>query len=209
MLLPRLSWLVLIWLAACSSAQPQPSSSATVGGPCEGCEAIYEYGNRLLSPVDTLPDFAAAAERLLLRGTVWQRDGQTPAAGVILYIYHTNRAGVYPISADARGWARRHGYLRGWVKTDADGRYAFYTFRPGAYPGRSEPQHIHITVKEADKNEYYIDEYVFADDPLLTPAHRQRLEDRGGSGIVRLQAAGGLLIARRDIILGLNIPDYE
>ena len=28
-----------------------------VGGPCEGCEAIYEYGDQVLKTIDTLPDF--------------------------------------------------------------------------------------------------------------------------------------------------------
>jgi protocatechuate 3,4-dioxygenase beta subunit len=47
-----------------------------------------------------------------------------------------------------------------------------------------EPEHIHITVKEADKNEYYLDNYVFADDPLLTQEIRGKLKSRGGSGIM-------------------------
>lgn len=42
----------------------------------------------------------------------------------------------------------------------------------------------YVVVKEPDKNEYYVDEYVFDDDLLLTPARRGKLEDRDGSGIV-------------------------
>lgn len=63
-------------------------------------------------------------------------------------------------------------------------------------------------VKEPDKNEYYIDEFVFDDDPLLTATQQSSLENRGGSGIVHLRPESGLLTATRTIILGQNIPDY-
>ena len=72
------------------------------------------------------------------------------------------------------------------------------------------PAHIHPIVKEPDKNEYYIDEYVFDDDPLLTQERRSKLEDRGGSGIIHLARRGdGVWIGQRNITLGLNIPDYR
>ena len=42
--------------------------------------------------------------------------------------------------------------------------------------------HIHISIREPEiKNEYYIDELVFDDDPLLTTAKRAALENRGGT----------------------------
>ena len=109
-------------------------------------------------------------ERLVVRGTVYRPDGKTPAPGVILYAYHTNAKGVYPKKGTETGNARRHGYLRGWMKTDSAGRYEFRTIRPAAYPGGDNPEHIHVTVKEPGKAEYWIDEFHFADDPLLTPS---------------------------------------
>lgn len=179
-----------------------------VGGPCEGCEAIHEYGDRLLNAVDTLPKFLETEPKLKLSGTVFENDGQTPAAGVILYIYHTNRNGIYEKLGNETGWGRRHGYFRGWVKTNKDGRYTFYTFRPAAYPNGREAEHIHITVKEPDTNEYYIDDFLFDDDPLLTSEKRRSRKNRGGSGIVTIKNDNGIPSIERDIILGLNIPDY-
>ncbi|MGB5653914.1 MAG: intradiol ring-cleavage dioxygenase, partial [Robiginitalea sp.] len=116
---------------------------------------------------------------------------------------------VYTTKGNEKGWAKRHGYIRGWVKTDQTGKYSFYTFRPAAYPNGIEPEHIHITVKEPYFNEYYIDEYVFDDDPLLTQKERNRLSNRGGSGIVQPILKEGILTVNRDITLGLNIPNYK
>ncbi|MBT8325176.1 MAG: intradiol ring-cleavage dioxygenase, partial [Winogradskyella sp.] len=93
--------------------------------------------------------------------------------------------------------------------TDKDGKYTIFTFRPGSYPNRLEPEHIHITVKEPNTNAYYIDDFVFDDDPLLTPQRRQQLRNRCGSGISKPQLKDGILTTERDLILGLNIPDYE
>jgi len=102
-----------------------------------------------------------------------------------------------------------HGYIRGWVKTDADVYYFIYTVRPGIYPTKDEPDHIHITVKEPNNfNEYYIDDFVFDDDKMLTTAKRKKMENRCGSGVLRMVQKGDLLVGERNIILGLNIPDY-
>jgi protocatechuate 3,4-dioxygenase beta subunit len=181
-----------------------------VGGPCEGCEAIYEN----TVPFDQLPSFVKLPEvswdgkkPMGINGTVFKADG-TPAADVVLYVYHTNEKGIYPKKGDEKGWAKRHGYLRGWVKTDQKGQYKFGCLRPAPYPGRDEPAHIHVTIKEPDINEYYIDEFVFSDDPLLTPEKRAKLENRGGSGIVKIIDVGNMYKGERNIYLGKNIPDY-
>ena len=60
------------------------------------------------------------------------------------------------------------------------------TIRPGAYPGRGDPAHIHATITEPGQPEGYIDEFVFEGDPRVTAAYRARLRGRGGSGVVRL-----------------------
>jgi protocatechuate 3,4-dioxygenase beta subunit len=121
---------------------------------------------------------------------------------VVVYAYHTNAAGVYPTRGNETGWGRRHGYLRGWIVTDSSGQYRFETVRPGAYPGREDPAHIHMTVKEPGRREYWIDEVVFEDDPRVTARYRAAQGNRGGSGIIRLHRDGtGTWAGRRDIIL--------
>lgn len=180
-----------------------------VGGSCEGCEAVFEYGSKKLTSIDTLPDFKESGPKLEISGTIYLVDGKTPARNVILYIYHTDQKGVYPQKGNETGWAKRHGYLRGWVKTNADGKYTFYTLRPASYPNSRTPQHIHPIIKEPNRNEYYIDEYLFTDDPFLDEIEKASQQKRGGSGIITLtKKQDGTWVGKRDIILGLNIPNY-
>jgi protocatechuate 3,4-dioxygenase beta subunit len=182
-----------------------------VGGPCEGCEAIYEntVAFEKLPAVIKLPHVTWDGKKPIgVNGIVYKADGKTPAPDVVIYVYHTNEEGIYPKKGDEKGWARRHGYLRGWMKTNEKGEYKFVTLRPGTYPDRSDPAHIHITIKEPGLNEYYLDEFLFSDDPLLTADKRQKLENRGGNGILVLKDVGNMFKAQRDIYLGKNIPDY-
>ena len=137
-------------------------------------------------------------------------DGKTPAPNVIFYVYHTDANGIYSPAPGATGGARIHGHLRGWMKTNQSGEYKFTSIRPAHYPNRRGPAHIHVIVKEPDKNEYWIDEYLFDDDQALIREPPPRIENRGGSGIIHLtRNSAGTWVGRRDIILGLNVPDYR
>lgn len=198
------SCILLLLVTGCAYSQ-----GTLLGGPCEGCEAVFEYEDRVLTPVDTLADFWDEGPKLKFTGVIYQHDGKTPAENVILYIYHTNQEGIYPKRGGETGWARRHGYIRGWIKTDEDGRYTFYTLKPGSYPSRSSPAHTHAIILEPDGGYYYIDDWNFADDPLLPEEERSEPGPKGGSGLVELQRQGDMLVAERDIILGKNVPGYE
>ena len=205
----RILVIAILWFVAIScQSQTNTQPTGTVGGPCEGCEAIHEYGNKVLTTVDTLPDFQKNENKLKIYGRVLDKKGN-PARDVIIYIYHTNPQGIYPKKGGETGWARRHGYIRGWVKTGNDGRYTFYTFRPASYPNTTISQHIHVTIKEPDKNEYYIDDFLFEDDPYLSDREKNSRPNRGGSGIFLPEQRNGMLVIERDIVLGLNIPNYD
>lgn len=201
-----MSVVLFLCVGAASTASAQ---GVLLGGPCEGCEAVFEYrdvADRPLTPVDTLPGFADAEQKLLLRGRIFEPDGETPAEGIILYIYHTNADGEYATRGDEEGWGRRHGYIRGWIKTAADGQYAFYTRMPGSYS--SNPAHIHPTVLEPDGRYYYVASWFFEGDPNYDERHHSE-GDRGGSGLVAPFEEDGLMVAERDIVLGLNVPGYD
>lgn len=197
--------LILSFFNGCYAQQKK------VGGPCEGCEAIYETPIPFdkLKAVDKLPDATWDGKKPLgINGIVYKADGKTPAAGVIIYLYHTDETGHYPKKGNEKGWAKRHGYIRGWLRTNDKGEYKFVTLRPLAYPDGTEPAHIHVVIKEPGLNEYYIDDFVFEDDPLLTAERRKKLTNRAGSGIIKLIDAGNMYKAERNIYLGKNIPGY-
>jgi protocatechuate 3,4-dioxygenase beta subunit len=208
--------ILLMEMTGCSQNNkrnnPQTKSvSHRVGGGCEGCEAVYESPLPFakLDPTDTMPDFNEQGPKIEISGVVYQPDGKTPAANVVIYVYHTDQGGHYTNKRNETGWGKRHGYIRGWLKTGKNGVYRFYTLKPASYPNSNIPRHIHVTLKEPDKNEYYIDEYLFDDDPFLTTTERNKQEKRGGDGIIKLEhKPDGLLHGRRNIVLGKNIPDY-
>jgi len=206
--------IIVLQVTGCSQNNSKniPGTTAKhVGGPCEGCEAIYEspVAFEQLKSTDTLPDFDEPGPRIRISGIVYQRDGKTPAKDVVIYVYHTDQTGHYSPGPNATGWERRNGRIRGWMKTDKNGFYQFYTLKPGHYPNTNIPAHIHIVVKEPDKNEYYIDEYLFDGDRFLTETERKKQEKRAGDGIIKLiPQSNGLLHGTRNIILGVNIPGY-
>lgn len=183
------------------------SEDIQVGGPCEGCEAVFEYGDRELTWIDTLDDFTLTGQRIAVSGTIYQPDGKTPAKDVILYLYHTDQTGEYTPDKNSTGWGRRHGALRTWLKTNDQGQYAFYTLRPASYPDSDNEAHIHATIKEPGKSPYWIDEFVFDDDPFLTKQKRTYIKGRGGyTGVLSNgKNLNGVMKYTRDITLGLNV----
>lgn len=195
---------------ASGTARPATSRTALVGEGCDGCELIYIDMPSRINAVDSSPAWHEPGKKMLLQGTVYRKDGKTPAPGIIVYYHHTDNNGLYSPAPGQNERSRRHGHIRGWVKTDRNGHYGIYTTQPAPYPGRTLPAHIHLTIKEPQINEYYIDDVNFDDDPILTQDMRRHREDRGGLGIVKVSRdTNGLLVCTRDIILGKNIPNYR
>jgi protocatechuate 3,4-dioxygenase, beta subunit len=189
------------------------SSSVTgdknIGGGCEGCQLMYAGMPENINAVDTSAGWRDGRQKLILTGQVFHLDGRTPAPNVIIYYWHTNDKGLYTADHQTPAQAKEHGRLRGWVKTDENGKYSIKTSRPAAYPNDVIPQHIHLSIKEPQlPDEYFIDLY-FDDDPLYLP-HKKKYgkADRGGTEILRVVADGKTQIAEHNIILGLNIPNY-
>ncbi len=194
---------------SCQQPNQPAASSSIVGGGCDGCELMYIGMPENILSTDTSAGWWEPGQQLLVSGTVLQVDGRTPAPNVVVYYWQTDNAGYYSPGKTQPEGTRRHGHIRGWVKSDSAGHYSIYTIRPAPYPKESIPAHIHLSIKEPDiANEYYVDELVFDDDLLLTGAKRKAPENRGGSGILRIKEEGRLQIAEHNIILGLHIPGY-
>jgi protocatechuate 3,4-dioxygenase beta subunit len=179
------------------------TTTPVIGGPCEGCEFVFQGMPAELASDSRIASPEEPGEPLVLEGAV-RRSDNSPAAGVIVYAYHTNAAGVYPKDTTS------HGRLRGWARTDAQGRYRFTTIRPAGYPNGAECAHIHMHVIEPGMGTYYIDNIVFDDDPELSNQLRKRSQNgRAGSGITYPKKHDDVWQIRRDIVLGKNIPGYK
>jgi len=182
-------------LLACSlSAQAQQT--------CAWC-GMQDAPDSLSSSVQIALE-AEPGDRLFVEGTVYQQDGETPAEEVLIYVYHTNARGVYPKRGDETDNAARHGYLRGWMKTDSEGRYRFETIRPAPYETHGgEPAHVHYTIQAPGQDEYWLNAAWFSDDPRVTRENLAGLERTGGfSNVMEVSRDSvGVWHGRRDIIL--------
>lgn len=144
-----------------------------------------------------------SGDKLIISGTVYLPDGKTPAKGVIIYVHHTNNEGIYPKKGNEKGNGKYHGYLRGWMKTDSNGKYEFVTIRPAPYRSHDgEPAHIHYNIEAPGYPEYWLTGLWFSDD-LRVAEYRNKIERDGGfSNIVTLiKDENNVLRGTRNIIL--------
>lgn len=109
-------------------------------------------------------------ERLNVTGVVFGADGKTPLANASVYVYHTDANGRYTPGATDDN---RNPRLRGYIRTDAQGRYEYSTIKPAPYPGNGPPAHIHYHVNAPGYQERVF-EIVFEGDPKLTADIRAR-----------------------------------
>ncbi len=209
----RLIAILCFSLATACQSRSQTPASGTSPSPnppdCDCCvfdqQHAHDYRARLA------PDTAAGTP-LVISGTVYESDGKTPAPNVLMYFYHTNARGRYAKlgTEDRSTHAWWHGYCRGWLKTDARGQYQIMTIRPGPYPGKEIPAHIHFYVQAPTQRScYYLSDFVFTDDPLVTDSYWYKTETQEGFlryGGVALMSRNDTLVGHRDIQL---LPQYD
>lgn len=208
--------LALVLLAACDA--PASDHAATtainravpvIGNPCEGCEAVFDgMPTEIPSSIRLAPPGEPGVP-MRISGRVLDGSGRA-RAGVVVYAYQTDRTGIYPRPAQRLGReAMRHGRLRGWVRSDAQGRYAIDTIRPGSYPGEDVAEHVHMHVLEPGCFTYFIDDLMFLDDPKLSAEERRQAHGTGGNGFLRPVMVDGRWQVERDIVLGLGVPGHR
>lgn len=168
--------------------------------------AIFDYSEKQLTNTDTIPGFENQSQKLKITGTIFESDGVTPAKNVVLYICQADEEGDYHSKKVDGKRILRH---QGWIKTDADGNYTFYTFVPGTHWGTKDLMQIHGYVKESNSNEAYaINHFVFDNDPFLRKSCRKKIAKLGINNIMKLEKKDGLLIGKRNIVLQSNPQTY-
>ena len=156
-----------------------------------------------LNNTDSIPDFLNKEEKIKITGTIYKADGITPAEGVELFIYQPDENGYYCIKKESD---KRYVHHKASIKTDADGKYTFYTFIPGIVHRSGALRHIHPVIKEEGKDEYDLNSFYFDNDPLLTKFRIKRLKKKGRElSILKLDKKQDMFVATRDITLGEDI----
>ncbi|WP_425075404.1 hypothetical protein [Psychroserpens sp. S379A] len=161
---------------------------------------VYDYTELKLNNTDTIPGFESKLNKLKISGVIYENDGVTPAKDVILYIDQADENGDFDLRFHNK---KRYVYNRGWIKTDADGSYTFYTYVPGNDRRYNQMQQLFPIVKEPSKEEAYeIASFLFEDDPFLTKTCRKRMAKKGDvSRILKPKNENGLLVVQKDIVL--------
>lgn len=139
---------------------------ATPGG------GATQTAGRSRSASVTIPPSGEPGVALTVEGRVLLKSG-APAAGVDVYVYQTDARGYY--SPDGRD--ERNPRLKGYLRTDDQGRYQLRTIRPGPYPNSGPPAHIHYEVTSPAGVQRF--ELVFEGDARMTDAIRREAASRG------------------------------
>jgi protocatechuate 3,4-dioxygenase, beta subunit len=131
----------------------------------------------------TIASREEAGERVIVAGRVFAQDGVTPVVEASVYVYHTDVKGYYSLGTNDN----RNPRLRGYMRTDAQGRYEFSTIRPGSYPNSRIPAHIHYVVTAPGFSERVF-EIVFEGDPFLSDnVRREAANEWSGFSLRRLE----------------------
>ncbi|MBP6391725.1 MAG: hypothetical protein KA175_12055 [Flavobacteriales bacterium] len=192
-------------------SRPAPRADAAPAVPAYECDGpdqeVQCFFTNLpadLGPVMTIAAPDEPGDRMIIRGRVLRADTKTPYAGAVLYAYNTDITGHYATSDTNDHILRWHGRLHGWCRTDADGRYELHSIRPGAYPNGKAPAHIHAAVQLQNGAAFWINDFVFADDPHLDSLYFKLLREPHNpkeldNGVVTLVPQEGVLVGTRDI----------
>jgi protocatechuate 3,4-dioxygenase beta subunit len=169
-----------------------PEELHQLDGPVFGEDVLGQLDNDLTKQHEGEP----LGERIRVSGRVLDESGR-PLRGALVEIWQANAAGRYRHEVDRHPAPLDPNFSgAGRCLTDDEGRYAFTTIRPGAYPWRNHdnawrPAHIHFSLFGRMFAERLVTQMYFPGDPLF------RYDPIFNS--VRDPKARELLIARFDL----------
>jgi protocatechuate 3,4-dioxygenase beta subunit len=135
-----------------------------------------------------------------LVGTIFQTDGQTPQADVLIEAWQCDENQHYDNTSDEY-------FYRGATKTGKDGKYAFQTIIPVPYeagPGSWRPAHIHLRVSSPTHQDL-ITQIYFQGDPHLDD-DTSSSSPTAANRILKISESAGKKKVTFDVIMAQSIP---
>ncbi|MGE3065893.1 MAG: protocatechuate 3,4-dioxygenase subunit beta [Hyphomicrobiaceae bacterium] len=149
---------------------PLKHSLSELTGPVYGHESLGALDADLTRNSRT--DGEPLGERIVVTGRILGDDGR-PVPNTLIEIWQCNAAGRYIHKVDQHDAPIDPNFIgAGRCVTDAEGRYRFYTIKPGAYPWGNHPnawrpQHIHFSLFGPSFVTRLVTQMYFPGDPLL------------------------------------------
>lgn len=149
---------------------PIAHSLSELTGPVYGHDALAPLDNDLTK--NGAKNGEALGERIVVTGRVLDELGR-PQPNALVEIWQANAAGRYIHENDRHDAPLDPNFFGGGrTVTDADGRYRFYTIKPGAYPWPNHtnawrPNHIHLSLFGPTFASRLVTQMYFPGDPLL------------------------------------------
>jgi protocatechuate 3,4-dioxygenase beta subunit len=146
----------------------RPLTRTELTGPADLAPRLKPGDNDLAR---LAPGRCAQGQLIHVSGQVLDEEGR-PVAGAIVELWQANAAGRYFHPIDQRDAPLDPDFVgNGRTRTDAQGRYGFFTIKPGAYPvpnsGRWwRPPHIHMSVLGPSCLSRLVTQMYFPGDPL-------------------------------------------
>lgn len=136
------------------------------------------YGHADIGPLDHdltrngIRNGEPVGERIVVTGRVLDEAGR-PLPDTLVEVWQANAAGRYVHTVDQHNAPLDPNFLGGGrCVSDSEGRYRFYTVKPGAYPWGNHhngwrPAHIHVSLLGASLAGRLVTQFYFPGDPLL------------------------------------------
>ncbi|MGH3050860.1 MAG: protocatechuate 3,4-dioxygenase subunit beta [Gaiellaceae bacterium] len=156
------------WRAPKEPLATLPEELHSLDGPVFGESALGPLDDDLTRQHDAEP----LGERILVRGRVLDVDGR-PLRGALVEVWQANAGGRYRHDVDRHPAPLDPNFSgAGRCLTDDEGRYAFTTIKPGAYPWRNHPNawrpaHIHFSLFGRQLAQRLVTQMYFPGDPLF------------------------------------------